>query len=91
MQVHWTTDALEMLAGICDQLAQTSPQYAETVADTVIARGNLLADSPFLGRALPEVKFKPVRELFILNYRLVYYVGSAQIEIFAVVHQAQKR
>ncbi|RZL09939.1 MAG: type II toxin-antitoxin system RelE/ParE family toxin [Hymenobacter sp.] len=57
----------------------------------MITRGNLLADSPFLGRALPEVRLKPVRELFILNYRLVYYVGIAQIEIFAIVHQAQKR
>ncbi|RZK23005.1 MAG: type II toxin-antitoxin system RelE/ParE family toxin [Hymenobacter sp.] len=91
MQVHWTTDALEMLAAICSDLEQTSPQYAETVADTLIRRGNLLADSPYQGRALPEVRFKPVRELFVLGYRLIYYVGATQIEVFAIVHQAQQR
>jgi len=47
MQVHWTTDALEMLAAICGDLERTSPTYAETVANAVIKRGNLLADLPY--------------------------------------------
>ena len=91
MRVHWTTDALEMLSGICDQLALTSPTYAEAVANTVIKRGNALETLPYAGRMLPETGFKPVREVFVAGYRLVYYVGSSQIEIFAVLSQAQKR
>ena len=89
MRVHWTTDALEMLSGICDQLALTSP--AEAVADAVIKRGNALETLPYAGRMLPETSFKPVREVFVTGYRLVYYVGSSQIEVFAVLSQAQKR
>ena len=91
MRVHWTTDALEMLARICDQLELTSPAYAEAVADAVIKRGNALETLPYAGRMLPETSFKPVREVFVAGDRLVYYVGSNQTEIFAVLSQAQKR
>lgn len=40
---------------------------------------------------LPEGNFAEVRELFVEKYRLGYTADDFQIEIIAVLHQAQRR
>jgi plasmid stabilization system protein ParE len=40
---------------------------------------------------VPEGNYPAVRELFVGKYRLVYVAGDFNVEIIAVIHQAQRR
>ncbi len=41
-------------------------------------------DNPFLGRQVPEINNKTIRELLFRNYRIVYKIKSDSIEILTV-------
>lgn len=91
MRVHWSSKALAQLADITEGLQLHAAPAADQLADELIAASYRLADFPQLGRMLPEGNFAEVRELFVGKYRLVYTAGDFQVEIIAVLHQAQRR
>ena len=91
MRVHWSNKALAQLADITDGLSVHSVAAADRLSDELIAASYRLADFPRLGRALPEGNFAEVRELLVGKYRMVYTAGDFQVEIIAVLHQAQRR
>ncbi|HEX8504643.1 MAG TPA: type II toxin-antitoxin system RelE/ParE family toxin [Hymenobacter sp.] len=82
---------MAQLADITEGLAVYSAAAADRLGDELIAASYRLADFPQLGRALPEANFAELRELLVKKYRLVYTAGDFQIEIIAVLHQAQRR
>ena len=91
MRVHWSNKALAQLADIAEGLQLHSATAADRLADELVAASHRLADFPHLGRALPEGNFSEVRELFVGKYRLVYTANNFQVDIIAVLHQAQRR
>ena len=91
MRVHWSNKALRQLAEIAERLQRQSAAAADRVENELIEASQKLENFPHLGRKVPESNFEQVRELFVGIYRLVYTVGDFQVEIIAVVHQAQRR
>jgi toxin ParE1/3/4 len=53
VRVRWTDQAFERLAQIEAFIAQDDPKAGERLVDRLIARGEALADQPYLGRRLP--------------------------------------
>ncbi len=45
-----------------------------------------LADFPEMGRIVPELGDKNIRERFVYSYRLIYQIEDSQILIVAIVH-----
>ncbi|OGX90698.1 type II toxin-antitoxin system RelE/ParE family toxin [Hymenobacter coccineus] len=82
---------MAQLADITDGLQLRSVAAAYLLVDELMASAARLADFPYLGRALPEGNFPEVRELYVGKYRLVYTAGDFQVDIIAVLHQAQRR
>jgi plasmid stabilization system protein ParE len=65
MRVRWTTDAADDLERICDHIAQSRPESARRVAQTVVERIGTLENFPHLGRSgrVPdtrEIAFPPL-------------------------------
>lgn len=89
MRVHWTDSAISQLIAIYDYIARDSPFYAQRMVDRLTRRSQQLADFPRSGRMVPEYETEDIREVIEKPYRLIYYLGSDQIEILAVVHSAQ--
>jgi toxin ParE1/3/4 len=89
MRVRWTTDAADDLERICDYIAQSRPDSARRVAQSVIERIGTLETFPHLGRpgrvqGTREITFPP------LPFVAVYEVHEEQIVVLRILHGAQR-
>ena len=90
MRVHWTNRALDLLLLIHEQVAQTSPVYADRLVDRLTARSEQLQTFPRSGRVVPEYERDDVRELIEKPYRIIYRVREEQLDVLAVIHSRQQ-
>jgi len=89
MHVRWTTDAADDLERICDYIAQSRPDSARRVAQSVIERIGTLETFPHLGRpgrvqGTREITFPP------LPFVAVYEVRDERIILLRILHRAQR-
>jgi toxin ParE1/3/4 len=89
MRVRWTTDAADDLERICDYIAQSRPDSARRVAQSVVERIATLETFPHLGRpgrvqGTREIAFPP------LPFVAVYEVREEQIIVLRILHGAQR-
>lgn len=89
MKVHWTDTALGHLSAIHDYIAQDSALYARAVVDRLTARSQQIGRLPGSGRAVPEYEDPSVREVLEKPYRIIYLINESQVDVLAVIHQAQ--
>ena len=89
MRVRWTTDAADDLERICDDIAQSRPDSARRVAQSVTESIGTLETFPHLGRpgrvqGTREITFPP------LPFVAVYEVHEEQIVVLRILHGAQR-
>lgn len=86
----WSDRARIELFDLLAYVDQTSPGYAERVADRFEARTDRLPDQPGQGRRLPENETdREIREVFVHRWRLIYEVTPTRVVILAVIHGAR--
>lgn len=89
-KITWTFQALGELAEISEFLEKGSPKYSEYIVDTILETVRTLENFPKLGRKVPETNISNLRELLILNYRVVYFYTSKDVvEIITIRHSAK--
>lgn len=89
-KVNWTFQALEDLDEIAEYLASNSTKYANHIVKLIFERVELLGTFPEMGRVVPELNIKSIRELIIKNHRVVYtYSSNKQVDIIAIRHASR--
>ena len=86
----WHPKALDDLKVITQFISRDSPMYGKLVTKKIKDAATRLKDFPLMGRIVPEINIKSVRELIIQKYRIIYQVNKQQIIILAVLHSAQE-
>ena len=84
--VRWTLGAQEDLQGIVEYIGQDSPSFAAATAARIVSAVRKLRKHPRLGRMVPEYDDPAIRELIVLNYRMVYHLTRGRVAILAIVH-----
>jgi addiction module RelE/StbE family toxin len=84
--VIWSMPARNDLKQIYDYIAKDSRYYATNVVENVISKAENLDEFPEIGRVVPEIGDKNVRELIIYSYRLIYELVSNDVQILAIIH-----
>jgi toxin ParE1/3/4 len=89
MRVRWTTDAAEDFERICDYIAESRPDSARRVAQSVVERIGTLKTFPHLGRSgrvegTREIAFPP------FPFVAIYEVRAAEIILLRILHGAQR-
>ena len=84
--VIWSIPARNDLKQIYDYIAKDSRYYATNVLENVVSRAENLDEFPEIGRVVPEIGDKNVRELIIYSYRLIYELVSNDVQILAIIH-----
>jgi addiction module RelE/StbE family toxin len=74
------------LKQIYDYIAKDSRYYATNVVENVVSKAENLDEFPEIGRVVPEIGDKNVRELIIYSYRLIYELVSNDVQILAIIH-----
>lgn len=82
----WSEEALEDIESIATYIEKDSPIYAKAVVSKFFETVNILRTNPNLGRTVPEINDKKIREMFIYSYRLIYKIDIDTILLVAVVH-----
>lgn len=84
MKILWTEHALSCLAEIEEFIAEDDPVAAIHLIERLIARTEILKKHPMTGRRVPELRKSPLRELVVVNYRIVYRVRDDVVEVLTV-------
>ena len=90
-KIIWSGQARDDLQSIVLFIAQDNPPVAESFAFALMAKVDLLADFPLMGRVVPEQTDDGVRELIVRPYRVIYQVlaDGNIIAILRVWHGAR--
>jgi toxin ParE1/3/4 len=91
MRVRWTTDAADDLERICDYIAESRPDAARRVAQSVVERIGTLKAFPNLGRdgrvqGTREITFPPLP--FVAIYEVLEKQG--EVWVLRLLHGAQQ-
>ncbi len=89
MRLVWTEPAVASLAAIRDYIAVDNAFYADVFAARLVVAAETLQNLPERGRVVPELAREDVRELLFQHYRIIYRLGSQQIDVLAIVHGAR--
>ncbi len=88
MRVRWTTDAADDLERICDYIAESRPESARRVAQSIVQGIAGLETFPNLGR---RGRVEGTRELVFvpLPFVAVYEVHD-EVQVLRILHGAQQ-
>lgn len=85
-KIVWSPEAIEDLQSIAEYIQRDSEFYARSVVTKILNVSRSIKDFSLIGRIVPELENKNIRERFIYSYRLVYQIKKQQILIVAVIH-----
>lgn len=89
VKVVWTKRSLTDLDDIAEYIAKDSPKYAKITLEKIIKEVVRIEQNAYIGRIVPETKIKNIRELIKGNYRIIYNINVAKVEILTVHHSAR--
>jgi len=89
-KVVWTERALKDLKNIGEFISKDSLHYARLTLENLINLDSLIAENPKMGRIVPEIHNKDIREIIKGNYRIIYQIRkNRSIYILTVFHTSR--
>ena len=90
VKIVWTEMSIEDLKEIFEYISEDSIRYATITVDKIYLRAQVISDNPYIGRMVPEVNEKLLREIISDNYRIIYRIkNQAQVDILRVFHTSR--
>jgi plasmid stabilization system protein ParE len=89
MKIIWSPLAIDKTSEIAEYIAKDKPPVAQDWVDKIFQKVDILESSPELGRVIPEIRRKNIRELIFGNYRIIYCIEKTSISILTVRHGKQ--
>jgi addiction module RelE/StbE family toxin len=87
VEINWTDQALQDIENIAEFISKDSFKYAKIQTQLFFERVEPLFTQPELGRVVPEIQKKKIRELIVGSYRIVYRIVSLKkIDILTIHH-----
>ncbi|WP_445367782.1 type II toxin-antitoxin system RelE/ParE family toxin [Methylomonas sp. BW4-1] len=87
MVIVWSKPASEDLHSIHQFIARDSKLYANRVTQDILAKVDVLAIMPKLGRTVSEIGEENVREIGVYSYRILYEIIGETLYIHGVIHK----
>jgi addiction module RelE/StbE family toxin len=85
-RLAWSPEAIEDIQAIASYIERDSPWYARAVVSKIVETAEAIPDHPELGRIVPEIDDKSIRERFVYSYRIIYRIEQERILVATVVH-----
>ncbi|WP_149239509.1 type II toxin-antitoxin system RelE/ParE family toxin [Dyadobacter sp. 32] len=89
-RIIWSDEARQDLYSIFLKLNSESQSYSKRWINEVFEKTELLLRFPKIGRKVPEINIKNIREVFAGRYRILYNIGvHGDIEVLAIRHTSR--
>lgn len=85
-RLAWSPEAIEDIEAIASYIDRDSPWYARAVVSKIVETAESIPDHPELGRVVPEIEDRSIRERFVYSYRIIYRIERQRILVATVVH-----
>lgn len=89
MKIIWSPLAIDRATEIAEYISLDNPTAAQNWIDTIFKKVKTLETSSQIGRIVPEVERKEIRELIYGNYRIIYRIEKTNISILTIRHGKQ--
>ncbi len=89
MRVLWSPLAIDRVAEIAEYIAADNHGAAENWVNMVFEKVEELKKFPEIGRIVPEINNKSIRELIYGNYRIIYRTEEKRLSVLTVRHGKQ--
>ena len=86
MRIIWTYTAWKDLDFIAEYIAKDSRYYSVLFVQQAREASRSLGYFVRRGRVVPEFGDKNIRELFVMNHRMIYRVARSEVSIVALIH-----
>ena len=89
-EIIWAPSALKDITAIAEYIAMDSVKAAKSMVELFFAKVKILERYPLIGKPVPEIKVKHLREILAGRYRIIYETFSeAEVHILSVHHQSR--
>lgn len=85
-RLAWSPEAIEDIEAIAAYIERDSPWYARAVVSKIVETAETIPEHPDLGRIVPEIDDRSIRERFVYSYRIIYRIEQQRILVATVVH-----
>lgn len=82
VKIIWTERSLKDLNEIGEYISKDSLNYAKLTLEKLIDTTKLIETNQLIGRVVPEVNEKDIRELITDNYRIIYQTIDKEYAYF---------
>jgi addiction module RelE/StbE family toxin len=90
VRLVWTEISTKDLKEIYDYIAENSISYASITVNKIYYKAQKIPENPNLGRIIPEINLKTIREIISGNYRIIYKIkNEEQVDILRIYHSAR--
>lgn len=89
-KVIWTARSLKDLEEIGEYISRDSASYARLTLEKLIDTTGLLEKNLQIGRIVPEIKQRDIREIITGNYRIIYQTKEKQYAYILTVHHSSR-
>lgn len=86
MRIVWSPVALRRIEEIVENMSSDRPAAAAGWSEGLFDLVGRLQEFPDRGRMVPELGHPSIRELIYGDYRVVYKIEGAKIEVLTVRH-----
>lgn len=88
-RLAWSPEAIEDIEAIASHIERDSLWYARAVVAKIVETAEAIPDHPELGRIVPEIGDRSIRERFVYSYRIIYRIEQERILVATVVHSSR--
>ena len=89
MKIIWSLLAIDRASEIAEYISSDNPTAANKWIDDIFENVLILQTSPKMGRKVPEINRKEIREIIWGNYRIIYRIEKFNISILTIRHTKQ--
>ncbi len=89
MKIVWSPLAVEKVGDFAALIASDKPMVAGKWAEEIFESVERLADLPYSGKMVPEIRRAEIREIYNGNYRIIYRLYDDKNHVLTVRHRRQ--
>ncbi len=82
----WSPEALEDIESIASFIERDSAWFAKVVVSKIVSLAETITLNPEMGRVVPEIGKKNIRERIVYSYRVICRIELEHILVVAVIH-----
>ena len=89
MKIVWSPLAIDRIREVATYIARDDLSAAQRWIELIFEKVENIRDFPELGRIVPELNRKEIRELLFKNYRIIYRLDKNRISTLTIRHMKQ--